>query len=154
VVPPPGSRVRAALPAAGRPCVHPARRGDTPSAQPRGRAPNAVNGTDRASWPGTGFRLRSRSGVAQVRLLGRPCAPSPASIIGDRDWIRAGVEISGFSLSERGYAAPCSPFPRRPRCSPGSKQRRGRHQPSRSAAEPGLRRQNRLQLCISGLFFF
>lgn len=92
----------------------------------------------------------SRSRVCQSRRGDRgalrssapwPCGP-PSLFMEGQDWLVADTDVSGPS------------FPLSPHCLCRCRSfgpRRGLDH-YRSAAEPGLRRQNRLQLCISGLF--
>lgn len=105
----------------------------------RGRA----GGVDQVPW----------RGERAVHSLPAPgsCAPFPARASGERSCRGTRVEVSGAS-SRLVDPRPASPSRaaravRRVCCSGAGKISSG------SAAEPGLRRQNRPQLCISGLFF-
>lgn len=166
--PRPVGGVRAALPAAERPRLHPPRRWGSGSVQPRvpcpegkqagpGGSPAAQRGSRCAPTSGAApqgpAKARGRRARTSARRLGPARPPQP--------WRgRPGLE-----RGRRGAvpgAQPCRPVPFRPApsglgppallprvyCSGAQSSAPG------SAAEPGLRRQNRLQLCISGLFFF
>lgn len=158
------SRVLAALPAAVRPRVHPPRcgepgRGSAPCALPR----ELASRTRGLPCCAAGNRMRSQRqgcrvdprGEGRAHRLGA-LAPSARRSPGEPG---PGLE-RGRGGRDRACEPAARPSPARPGGAPtaGAAHRvftaAARQSAPGSAAEPGLRRQNRLQLCISGLFFF